>query len=318
MSSIQLDGIVSYRSCPSQPPCAIPWISKARAHGTSDCWLGQRPPGRHDLQRIAAGDARCRRRSLAVVSHVGAGGDRRFARRGLPVRAPSGTARAQRHGRARRCSARRGHRLSAPDSPCASAHHCGSLDRPHRPSAARDRDLRRSSGRRTAETAILAVLDSRRRDRRRIRAFSKRRWSDRGRSPDARRHRALRARLRRRRDALAPARWLAGHLLGLVAGVADDGGDCAVLDAGHLERCRRAGMVQPGLRLDLQHAGGVHLLVSRPCPWRHRRGRSVTAPATLFRTYAGGRAPARADRLDHDRLDRRCRRLRGGRAKRFA
>ena len=59
--------------------------------------------------------------------------------------------------------------------------------------------------------------------------------------------------------------------------------------AGQLERDRRARLARPGLCLDLQHAGRIHLLVSRPCARRHRRRRPVAAAAALLRAGAGGR-----------------------------
>ena len=128
--------------------------------------MGQRPPRRDHLQRLAAGDAGRGRRLLAAVPDLGAGGDRRPARR----RAAARCCRQKRPARgdlglAGDRGARRRGRLSAADGAGAPAHHLGAFDRLHRPAAARDRDLRRAARRRAAEAGLLAVLDPRRRCR---------------------------------------------------------------------------------------------------------------------------------------------------------
>ncbi len=57
-------------------------------------------------------------------------------------------------------------------------------------------------------------------------------------------------------------------------------GDAAADDhdvAGELGRHQRAGLARARLRLDLQHAGRLRVLVSRPCDRRHRQRRPVAA-----------------------------------------
>jgi drug/metabolite transporter (DMT)-like permease len=66
------------------------------------------------------------------------------------------------------------------------------------------------------------------------------------------------------------------------------GGDSPVHAAIKLERRWCARVDQPGLRVDLQHADRIPLLVSRPGPRWHRRRRSVAALAALLRADAGG------------------------------
>ena len=152
-----------------------------------------------------------------------------------------------------------------------------------------DRDLRRrpwrraAEGRRSGSSRLSAPRWSR---------ASRLRTASPPRSPatsDGRRHRGLRPRLRGRRAPLAPPRRLAGDLVGAGALAAGHGRARPRDAAGRLDRHRRPGLARPRLRVGLQHAGRLRVLVPRPRARRHRRASascSCSSPSSGWRSRA--------------------------------